>query len=101
MAKSKFGESLEGLSGDQFARVQAEIVAEAARRGTSAADWDRVAHMSDTEFGNFVQRTYQSNEAGRAQRELERAAKAAGKVLADPAPAATEQKNEGDDDDAE
>ncbi|MBL8567212.1 MAG: hypothetical protein JNM89_15995 [Hyphomicrobiaceae bacterium] len=101
MAKSKFGESLEGLSGDQFARVQAEIIAEATRRGTSATDWDRVAHMSEHEFSNFVQRAYQSNEVGRATRELERAAKAHGKVLADPTPAATEKKTEDDHGDSE
>lgn len=95
MSKSKFADSLKGLSSDQFDRVAADLVAEAARRGNTADDWGRVASMTQNEFDNFTRNAISEVERGRSGRELEAAAARSGKVLVDPKSAA---ETEGNDD---
>ena len=94
MSKSKFAESLKGLTTEQFDRVAADMLSEAARRGTTSDDFARASTMSDREFEQFSQRAINATARSRAAAELARAASAAGKVLADPK--APENKNDGE-----
>ena len=95
MSKSKFAESLQGLSTEQFDRVAADMLAEAARRGNTADDWSRVGNMSDAEFNQFSRNAINATKASRDAAALARAAAASGKVLVDPKTA-----TEGSDDES-
>ncbi len=97
MTKSKFAESLQGLTSEQFDRVTADMLAEAARRGNTSSDWQRTGQMSDNEFEAFRNRAITDAENGNKARALSAAAASVGKVLADPK-AAEENKEAGNDD---
>ena len=84
MSKSKFADSLQGLTGEQFDRVAADFMAEAARRGNTSDDWSRVGAMSDNQFNEFFNNACKETKAAEGAKELERAAAASGKTLVDP-----------------
>lgn len=96
MTKSKFAESLQGLTPEQFDKVAADMLAEAARRGNTSSDWQRTGQMSDNEFAAFSQRALADAENGKKARALNAEAAKVGKVLADPK--AAEENNEAEND---
>lgn len=98
MSKSKFAESISGLSQEQLDRIAADVVAEQSRRGVGADEFSRVSQMNDYEFENFRKRAEAQTEAGQRLKSIEAAAAASGKVLADPA---AKQEHEKNDDAAE
>jgi len=89
VTKSKFAESLQGLTPDQFDKVAADMLAEAARRGNTSTDWQRAGQMTDNEFAAFSNRALIDAENGNKARALSAAAASVGKVLADPKAAET------------
>lgn len=95
MTKSKFADSLSGLSPEQFDRVAADMLAESARRGNTGSDWNRVGQMGAAEFEAFSQNAIAATRNSRAAAELARAAASHGKVLVDPKTA-----TEGNDDES-
>lgn len=97
MTKSKFAESLQGLTPEQFDKVTADMLAEAARRGSTSTDWQRTGQMSDIEFAAFSNRAIKDAENSNRARALSAAAASVGKVLADPK--AAEENSEGENDD--
>lgn len=96
MSKSKFAESLQGLSSEQFDRVAADMLAEAGRRGNTSSDWTRVGTMNDTQFEQFKHQAFADVENAKARRDLEAAAARSGKTLADPKAADDETGEAGD-----
>ena len=56
--KSKFRESLEELTDDQFKAVQADMAAASAARGNPAEFARKVANMSEGEWQRFTSEMY-------------------------------------------
>lgn len=94
MSKSKFAESIQGLSQDQLDRIAADVVAEQSRRGVGADDFARASQMSDREFEEFRNRVFNQTEAGQKLKAIEAAAAKSGKVLVDPAAKQEPEKND-------
>lgn len=96
MTKSKFAESLQGLTSEQFDSVAKDMLSEAARRGGSSSEWDRIGQMSDYEFEQFTIRLNADEALQRNARTANAAAAKVGKVLADPK-AETNEGSDGND----